>query len=77
MCSNPLVRGEVLVALEAMGGKCLGQSYGHVARMLRPVGATVKATKAAVNSLAYSVNREPKLAITRPDGLVRVAIIRP
>lgn len=77
MCSDPHVRHQVLMALEAMGGKCSAYTHGGVARLVQPAGATVKDTKAALNSLAYSANREPRVVITRPDGLVKVAIIRP
>lgn len=77
MCSDPNVRAEVLRTLDAMGGVVYGRSHGAVARQLRPQGATVTAAKAAVNSLARSISRPPRVVISRPDGLVKLAIIRP
>lgn len=76
MCSDPQVREAVLTNLDMMGGAAWGHSYGALARQLLPRGATVGATKAAVNSLAYSANRSPRLRITKSDGALKVEIIR-
>ncbi len=65
MASDPEIRAAVLRELELYDGCVSGDSYGDVADTLRPDGASVRQTKQAINSLAYSSNRPPAVRISR------------
>lgn len=65
MSSDPELRSEVLRNLQQHGGEVTGPIHGSVAAQLRPAGASMTATRRALNSLAHSTARSPEVRLVR------------
>lgn len=65
MASNPAVRDELVANLRLSGGSVYGQSFGTAVRKVRPSGASMAEAKRAMNSLAYSTDRQPQVSIRK------------